>query len=113
MTITESSNNGNNVLRLNGRFDFHARVAIQTAIGKAEQGGARHIILNLQGVSYMDSAALGILVLMHKQLTAQHIHVTMVNPQPFVKGILELAKMDKLFPIHATEEQAMALLAKV
>lgn len=49
---------------------------------------------------------------MHKQLTAQNIRVTLVNPQDFVKGILELAKMDKLFPIHATEEQAMASLAK-
>lgn len=60
----------------------------------------------------MDSAALGILALMHKQLTAQNIQVTLVNPQPFVKGILELARMDKLFTVHATEEQAMTSLAK-
>ena len=112
MTVTESVNNGNHVLRLIGRFDFHSRRAIHAAVENAQQGGARHIILNLQGVPYMDSAALGILALMYKQLTTQHIHVTIVNPQDYVKGILELAKMDKLFPIHTTEEQAMASLAK-
>jgi anti-sigma B factor antagonist len=112
MTITQSSNNGNTVLRLTGRFDFNSRSVIQTAVAKAQQGGAPHIILNLQGVPYMDSAALGILALMHKQLTAQNIQVTLVNPQPFVKGILELARMDKLFTVHATEEQAMTSLAK-
>lgn len=61
----------------------------------------------------MDSAALGMLALMDKQLTAQHIHATLVNPQAFVKGILELAKIDQIFSIHATEEQAMASMAKV
>jgi len=113
MTITESLKDGCHVLRLTGRFDFHSRREIQTAIENAQQGGARHIILNLQGVPYMDSAALGILALMHKQLTGQNIHATIVNPQDYVKGILELAKMDKLFPIHTTEEQAVASLAKL
>ena len=113
MTVTQSVNNGCHVLRLNGRFDFQSRHGIQKAIEKAEQGGALHIILNLQGVSYIDSAGLGILAVMHKQLTALHIHATIVNPQGYVKGLLELAKMDTFFPIHATEEQAMASLAKV
>lgn len=49
MTITESLKDGCKVLRLAGRFDFQARNAFQTAIDKAEQGGARHIILNLNG----------------------------------------------------------------
>jgi len=113
MTITESLKDGCHVLRLTGRFDFQSRHTIQAAIEKSQQDGARHIILNLQGVPFIDSAALGILAVMHKQLTAQHVHATIVNPQDFVKGILELAKMENLFPIHATEEQAMASLAKV
>lgn len=58
MTITQSSINGNNVLRLTGRFDFNSRSVIQTAVEKAQQGGARHIILNLQGVPYMDKCSL-------------------------------------------------------
>ena len=113
MTITESLKDGCHVLRLTGRFDFQSRHVIEKGIEKAQQGGARQIVLNLEGVPYMDSAALGILAIMHKQLTAQHVHATIVNPQDFVKGILELAKMENLFPIHATEEQAMASLAKV
>lgn len=112
MTITESFQNGVKVLRLSGKFDSHARHEFQTAIGKAKQGGACHIILNLQGVTFLDSAALGLLANMHREFTSQGIHISLVNPQDYVKRVLELVKMDKLFSIHATEEQARSSMAK-
>ncbi len=112
MNITESFQNGVKVLRFSGKFDSHSRQEFQTAIGKAEQSRARHIILNLQGVSFVDSAALGLLANMHRELTAQGIHVSLVNPQDYVKRVLELVKMDRLFSIHATVEQAMSSMAK-
>ncbi len=113
MTITESLKNGRKVLKLNGRFDFHARHAFQTAIEKVAKGEERQVILRFDEVPYIDSAALGMLALMHKQLTAQHIQATIVNPQDFVKGILELAKMDLFFPIHTTEELATSSMARI
>ena len=112
MTVTESSQYEVKVLRLSGKFDFRARHEFQTAIEKAREGGARHIILNLQGVSFVDSAALGVLANLHKQLKAQNILMSLVNPQDYVKRVLELVKMDQYFPIHATEEQAMSSMAK-
>ncbi len=111
MTITESSQDGVKVFRLSGKFDFRSRHEFQTVIGKAKQSGLRHIILNLQGVTFLDSAALGLLANLHKQFTAQGIHVSLVNPQDYVKRVLELVKMDKLFSIHATEKQARSSMA--
>jgi len=111
-TITESFKDGVKVLRLFGRFDFQARKDFQTAIEQAEQGGARHLILNLQGISFLDSAALGILTIMHRNLIEKHIRSSLANPRDAVKQILELAKMDQFFSIHATEEQAMSSMAK-
>ena len=112
MTITESFQDGVKALRLSGKFDFRSRHVFQTAIGKAGQGGARNIILNLQRVSFVDSAALGLLANMHREFTAQCIHVTLANPQDYVKQVMELVKMDRLFSIHATEEQARSSMAK-
>ncbi len=111
MNITESFQNGVKVLRLSGKFDSPSRHEFQTAIGKPGQGGARHIILNLQGVTFLDSAALGLLANMHREFTAQGIHLSLVNPQDYVKRVLELVKMDKLFSVHATEEQARSSMA--
>ena len=112
MIITESTKNGVKVLRFSGKFNSRSRQEFQTAIGKAEQGGARKIILNLQDVSFVDSAALGLLANLQKKLTAQHIHLSLVNPQDYVKRVLELVKMDQLISMHTTEEQAMSSMAK-
>ena len=112
MNITESFQNGVKVLRLSGKFDSQSRHEFQAAIGKAEQGGVRHIILNLQGVTFLDSAALGLLANMHRGFTAQGIHISLVNPQDYVKRVLELVKMDQLISMHTTEEQAMSSMAK-
>lgn len=95
-----------------GRFDFAAKKEFQEAIVEIGQGGECQIIINLQDVSFMDSAGLGMLAIMHRKLTAQHIHVTLVKPRNYVKQILELAKMDRYFSIYATEEQAMFLMVK-
>ena len=112
MTITESCQDGITVLRMSGKFDAHSRQEFQTAIGKAEQGGARNIILNLQRVSFVDSAVLGLLANMHREFTAQCIHVTLANPQDYVKRVLKLGGMEKYFSIHDTEEQARSSMAK-
>ncbi len=112
MTITENLKNGRKILTLNGRFDFHTRQTFQAAIEKVTKGEERQVILHFNKVPYIDSAALGMLALMHKQFTAQHIEATIVNPQDFVKGILELANMEQIFPIHATEEQAISSMAR-
>ena len=109
MTITESSKNGVRVLRLSGRFDFGARHEFQAAVARAKQGKERQVILNLQEVPFMDSAALGMLANMHQQLTATHIHMSLASPQGYVKKILDLANMGKYFSINATEEPAPSM----
>ena len=108
----ESFQDGVKVFRLSGKFDSHSRHEFQTAIGKAEQSGARNIILNLQEVSFVDSAALGLLANMHREFTAQCIHVTLANPQDYVKRVLKLGGMEKYFSIHDTEEKARSSMAK-
>jgi len=104
MTITESFKNGSKVLKFKGRFDFQTRHVFQSAMEKAGKGGERQIILHFNEIPYVDGAALGMLALMHKQLAAQNIHVTIVNPQDLVKRPLELTKMDQYLTIHTAEE---------
>lgn len=108
MVITESSQNGAKILNLSGRFDFASRHVFQGAVSKAEESGLRHLILNLEKVAFMDSAALGMLATMHQQLSPKQIKVSLANPQDYVKKVLGLAKMDQLFSIHDSEEQAIS-----
>ena len=57
------------VLKLIGRLNFAARQKFQEAIKDARAANAKSITLNLEQVSYIDSAGLGLLMLTYKELS--------------------------------------------
>lgn len=103
MIITTSDHeHKTTVLAFHGRFDFQARHPYQEAIGKALATSPLLVVLDFSDVPYIDSAGLGLLTLTHKKLSEAGIHMALAHPQEFVKRILNLANMGKLFPIHNT-----------
>ncbi|GAB1393969.1 anti-anti sigma factor HsbA [Rhodocyclaceae bacterium] len=86
------------LVRLTGRFDFSTRerfiAYIKETIARAE---APEIQIDLAAVVYIDSSALGML-LMARDLARQHEkEVTLANPQPLVRQTLETAQFSRLF----------------
>ncbi len=95
----DSANLSTHVLvRLTGRFDFSTRdkfiAYIKETISHAE---APEIRVDLTGVVYIDSSALGML-LMARDLAKQHEkEITLSSPQPLVRQTLETAQFSRLF----------------
>lgn len=95
----DSANLSTHVLvRLTGRFDFSTRdqfiARIKETISHAE---AAEIRVDLADVVYIDSSALGML-LMARDLAKQHEkEVTLASPQPLVRQTLETAQFARLF----------------
>ena len=116
MQVTEQQQNGASVLSLDGRFDFGTRKTFKETIDRLQGGGCRHVVLNLEKVSFVDSSALGLLVIAHQNLKLKHARLSLVNPQVYVKQVLDLANVPKMIPIYSTVEEAVATkeeLAKV
>lgn len=108
MTITEELKHKTKILRLVGRFDFKARHGFNTAINKALQDEANHIILNLKGVPYLDSAGLGLLGNLDNQLRSEDKRSSLVCLQENVERIITLARLETRFSIYPTEEEALS-----
>ena len=106
MTITQQLRDGATVLDLTGRFEFSTRKNFLEAIKKAQEGSPRHIILNLEGVPFLDSAALGLLALSQQNLKTQNIQCSLMNPQEYVKKVLELANFPKFMPMVTSIAEA-------
>ena len=70
------------------------------------RGGCRHLIADLRAVSAIDSA--GIRALVRSHTTAQRIdsQFTIVGPQPAVRRVLELSRLDSVFHIRESLEEA-------
>lgn len=88
-------------IRLAGPFDFHARKTFSAATADAlARPGARQIILDLAEVGYIDSAALGMLMLLRDRADAAGKRVVLRRAGDTVRRILDIARFERLFAIE-------------
>ncbi len=106
MQITEQNEDGVVVLDLEGRFDFGSRKVFKDTIERAQGNGCSHIIINMERVSFVDSSALGLLVIAHQNLKIKQSQLSLVNPQPYVRQVLDLANVPKMVPLFSTIDEA-------
>lgn len=87
-------------LKLSGRFDFNAhrefRGAYEPVIADAQ---VRSINIDLAAVDYLDSSALGMLLMLRDKAGAANKVLALVNVRGAVKQVLDIANFGKLFKI--------------
>lgn len=101
MMITERTENNVTRLSLEGRFDFHShrdfRSAYDGLLGRAD---VREIVIDFGRVDYLDSSALGMLLLLREKAEAVGKKVILTSLAGTVKQVLEIANFGKLFTIQ-------------
>jgi anti-sigma B factor antagonist len=65
----------------------------------AMTAGQKNIDIDLSKTGFIDSSGLGALVALHKIATSRQGTVRLLSPQPPVRQILELTKMNHIFEI--------------
>jgi anti-anti-sigma factor len=102
MQITEAVDGPVTRLILDGRFDFHShrdfRLAYEALLARP---GVEEIVVDFGRVEYLDSSALGMLLLLREQAGNSGRRVVLANLAGTVKQVLEIANFGKLFTIHA------------
>lgn len=100
MQTSISTTENNLVIRLQGRFDFSAHREFRDAVDGALQGaGRRKIVVDLGGVDYLDSSALGMLLMLRDRAKSSEGTVALTNCRGAVKQVLDIANFGKLFDI--------------
>jgi len=101
------------ILDLDGRISLTDALwsASGTVVGQVIRellkNGERKILLNLKGVTYIDSSGIGELT---GALTAVHRQggeLKLVNPNPTVIDLLRITRLDTLFDIRDDENSAI------
>lgn len=97
------------VLELTGRFDAHtvSQVKIWLAAQVAEHP---QIVLDLKGVTFVDSAALATLVQGMKQCRERNGDLVLTNLAQPVRIIFELTRLDRAFGIYDSVPVAVSAL---
>jgi anti-anti-sigma factor len=88
-------------LKLGGRFDFHSHRDFRGAYEKIlENGAVREIVVDFGDVDYLDSSALGMLLLLREKAEGRGKSVVLAGMKGTVKQVLDIANFGKLFSIR-------------
>ena len=100
MQANVSKEAGKAVVRLTGRFDFNTHREFRGAYEPLEvDGDVRSVVVDFSGVDYLDSSALGMLLMLRDKLGGVGKDVALIGVKGNVKQVLDIANFGKLFPI--------------
>ncbi|MDZ4856023.1 MAG: STAS domain-containing protein [Nitrospirota bacterium] len=111
MPITERIVPQGTILDVVGDLTYANRAVFKAAVEKVKQSGCRHLMVNLEQVRFVDSAGLGLLVLVSQSFKLVQAQVSLLKPQSYVREIMSLSNIPKMIPIYETEEDAFTARA--
>lgn len=87
-------------LFLGGRFSFKTHQEFKNAYKPhVADSKIAHIIIDLADVTYLDSSALGLLLMLRDQAQAANKPVTLAKPSSIAARSFDIANFNKLFTI--------------
>jgi anti-anti-sigma factor len=81
---------------------------LERALTAYIEGGQPKVVLDLSGVSLVDSAGLTALLRVHRAATAQQGWLRLVNPRPRVRRVIQTANVARLISVHGSADEALA-----
>jgi anti-sigma B factor antagonist len=97
-------------VRATGEIDIVGAPLLRRAASQELAASPRALILDLSGVSFLAAAGVGALAFAVRRAAERGVPVRVVASNRVVLRVLELTGTDRLVPIHATEDRAVATL---
>jgi anti-sigma B factor antagonist len=99
------------VAHLSGEVDMANASKLESQIARAVPNAALGLVLDLSDTRYFDSAGIRMLFGLHERLSGRRQALRAVVPQDsLIRGALLVTEVDRLVPLHATLEEALAAM---
>jgi anti-sigma B factor antagonist len=96
------------IVHCQGRIVYREEAAsLSHVVGEVLHHGGK-VVLDLGGVTSIDSAGIGELVFLHTRAQSQKADLKVSSPSPLVRELLDLTNVDSLLEIHPNLDEAMA-----
>ena len=88
-------------ISIKGRFNFEMHSQFRAAYQEetADSNRGRRFVIDLTGTEYIDSSALGMLLLLREEAGTNDADIEITNARPEIRKILETANFQRLFKI--------------
>jgi len=106
ITVDELSA-GRAALRVEGRLDLVTARELRSAINEVVAHGSAHVVIDLAGVTFVDSSGLGALVAGLKSTRQAGGELRIAAPAEQVQMVLELTKLVRVLRPYETLDAAL------
>ncbi|HKU73887.1 MAG TPA: STAS domain-containing protein [Pyrinomonadaceae bacterium] len=108
LNINERQAGDVTVLDMSGKITIgEGSVALRTAIRRLLEEGKKRILLNLAGVSYVDSSGIGELVSSYTAINKEGGQLKLLNLTQKIRDLLTITKLLTVFDTYETEAEAL------
>jgi len=95
------------VVEVDGQLIVGNRQELKDLVLQALEGGARNFAVDFTKTSYIDSSGLGVLVSLSKKIREAGGDLRLAGLNEDLQTLFELTKLDTLFQIRSTLEEAL------
>jgi anti-sigma B factor antagonist len=94
------------VVEVKGEIDVYTAPKLREKLIELVSEGSYNVVVNLEGVDFLDSTGLGVLVGALKRVKAHDGSLSLVCTQDKILKIFKITGLTKVFPIHPSVEEA-------
>jgi anti-sigma B factor antagonist len=99
---------GVTVVQVEGQLIVGNRQELKELVQSALDGGERRLLIDFSRTGYIDSSGLGALVSMSRRIREAGGELRLAGLNEDLRSLFELTKLDTLFTIAETPQQALA-----
>lgn len=97
--------------RVEGELDLSTAAAFRETIDRhLGTGGAKHLVLNMSGMTFVDSSGLGAILGRYRRITEKGGRMIAADVPAQIAKLLALSGLQKIIVTYATEAEALRSL---
>lgn len=106
LEITAEHDGSNCRLAVKGEVDVYTSPMLKSHIVDAVDAGCVDLVIDLEGVGFIDSSGLGVLVSGLRRVKEQDGSMRIICTKDGILKIFRITGLDKVFPIFSSAEEA-------
>ncbi|MDP8901136.1 MAG: STAS domain-containing protein [Actinomycetota bacterium] len=95
------------IIDVKGELTAFAEDVLMDAYNQASDGGVRAIVLNFEGLEYMNSSGIGLLVTLLIRVNREKQRLLTYGLSEHYRSIFQITRLDDAIGIHDSEEEAV------
>ena len=107
LTVTSRQEGARTVIAVTGEIDVYTAPSLRERLNELVASGNYDLIVDMEGVEFLDSTGLGVLVGGLKRVRAHDGSLDLVCTQERILKIFRITGLTKVFGIHNTVDEAI------